>query len=91
MLMFKEFQDMINPPKPPEGPKPTKALFNSLYEELSAPRRREDDEKEKMICNIKEDISLEKMSIQMNHSESGSERDFSHTGGFKSVNFVIEN
>lgn len=26
---------MINPPKPPEGPKPTKALFKSLYQELS--------------------------------------------------------
>ena len=26
---------MINPPKPPEGPKPTKALFKSLYQELT--------------------------------------------------------
>merc|ERR1712117_967130 len=32
---YKEFQQMINPPKPPEGPRPTKALFKSLYQELS--------------------------------------------------------
>lgn len=30
--MFKDFQKMVNPPKPPEKPKPTKAQFRHQFQ-----------------------------------------------------------
>ena len=34
-ISYKEFQKMINPPKPPEGPKPTKQDFVKRFSQVS--------------------------------------------------------
>ena len=33
-ISYKEFQKMINPPKPPEGPKPTKQDFVKRFSQV---------------------------------------------------------
>ena len=33
-ISYKEFQKMINPPKPPEGPKPTKKDFVQRFSQV---------------------------------------------------------
>ena len=86
---------MINPPKPPEGPKPTKALFKSLYDELAAPFNTEDSNKlknhmepnvipQKTIATLEED----QYSLLMNKSSNSSNSRMKSRDEGKSVNFL---
>ena len=78
---------MINPPKPPEGPKPTKALFKSLYQEpisregmaLDTPAH-----KESMFTHNLSSTSMdENLGMKLNSSSNSNK-----IGTSKSVNFV---
>ena len=80
---------MINPPKPPEGPKPTKALFKSLYQELSEqakdiPTKAMPEEIQlKPTPEIVPIIAEDNLSMCMNNSVTSNK-----VVAVKSVNFV---
>ena len=73
---------MINPPKPAEGPKPTKALFKSLYQDVKAPLSIENG------LNTNQILSEDPASMQLNISSNTDEEEINQRGGIKSVNFV---
>ena len=82
---------MINPPKPPEGPKPTKALFKSLYQDVKAPISIESEtlsKSEKSGLNTNQIMSEDPASMQLNISSNTNEEEINQRGGMKSVNFV---
>jgi hypothetical protein len=82
---------MINPPKPPEGPKPTKALFKSLYQDVKAPISRENEtlnKSDKDIINTNQMMAEDQSSMQLNISSNTNDTEIIHRGGIKSVNFV---
>jgi hypothetical protein len=86
-----EFQMMINPPKPKERPKPTKALFKSLYQEVKAPMVIENEtlpKSDKYGINTEQNMSEDQASMQMNISSKTDETELNQRGGIKSVNFV---
>ena len=82
---------MINPPKPPEGPKPTKALFNSLYQDVKAPISVENQtlcKSDKNIIITNQMMAEDQTSMQLNISSNTDETESNQRGGSKSVNFV---
>ena len=83
---------MINPPKPPEGPKPTKALFNSLYQDVKGPKSVENQilsKSDKNIMNTKQIMAEDQTSMQLNISSNTDDTEVNQRGGMKSVNFVV--
>jgi hypothetical protein len=80
---------MINPPKPPEGPKPTKALFNSLYQDVKAPISVENQTVfQSDTGGKKQKMSEDQARMKLNLSSNTNETDIIQRGGMKSVNFV---
>ena len=82
---------MINPPKPPEGPKPTKALFKSLYQDVKAPISIENETLSNSDTNIiitNQMMAEDQTSMQLNISSNTNEEEINQRGGMKSVNFV---
>ena len=80
---------MINPPKPPEGPKPTKALFKSLYQELTdqakdIPTKPNTEQIPLNVTVRMASLSDDNLSMCMNNSTTLSKVGPSN----KSVNFV---
>ena len=67
---------MINPPKPPDEPKPTKALFKSLYQDVKAAVSVENQ----TLCKSDEN--------EMHMSRNNNDTEMNQRGGIKSVNFV---
>ena len=96
IMNIKEFQNMINPPKPPEGPKPTKALFKSLYQDVKAPISLTNSTHQESENNgIKDTPGMsfstldDQLSMQLNISSNLTETEVrQHSRGVKTVNFV---
>ena len=62
---------LINPPKPPEGPKPTKSLFKSLYQDVKAPISVENQTFSKSDTEgLKQKMSEDQTSMQVNISSN---------------------
>ena len=60
---------MINPPKPAEGPKPTKVLFKSLYQDVNAPMLIENETHPKSDTNginTHQNMSDDQVNMQLN-------------------------
>ena len=82
---------MINPPKPPEGPKPTKALFKSLYQDVKAPISIENETLSNSDTNIiitNQMMAEDQTSMQLNISSNTDETEINQRGRIKYVNFV---
>lgn len=58
-ISYKEFRKMINPPKPPEGPKPTRADFAQLCTLISPPPSIMEEIEQEMVTEVtREDSSV---------------------------------
>ena len=82
---------MINPAKPPEGPKPTKALFKSLYQDVKPPISIENEtpcKSDTNGINTHQNMSDDQTSMQLNISSNSDETEINQRRGTKSVNFV---
>ena len=74
---------MINPPKPPEGPKPTKALFKSLYQDVKPPISIENEtlcKRDKNGINTHQNMSDDQTSMQLNISTNTDETKINQRG-----------
>ena len=95
ILQIQEFQNMINPPKPPEGPKPTKAQFKSLYTDiphhieapvsvLSPPALESENDSVKATLGM----SITSFEDQLSTSSNIHETDVRYHSGMKNVNSI---